>query len=196
MRVISGSKGGLKLFMHDGYDTRPTSDRVKEGVFSSISSYVYNAKVLDLFAGSGAIGIEALSRGAKEAFFVEKDQKAIKTLQRNIEHAGFEKESHILVGDSIQLIKKLANFAPYDIIYMDPPYHENYYESALTLLEKYDILSKNGIMVLESEKKTSLSCNEKFYSIKKTKTYGDTRITYVVLQRDDQEEYDGNFRFN
>ena len=122
MRIISGLKRGLKLKSLEGSDTRPTLDSVKEAIFSMLFDSVRDAKVLDLFAGSGALGLEALSRGAKEAVFVDANPKACSIIKANIESAKMENASAIVRSDAMEYLKKTkAEKQKFDLIFLDPP---------------------------------------------------------------------------
>lgn len=179
MRIIAGRCRGLKLSTLPGLHTRPTADRVKEAVFSSLQADLPGAVMLDLFAGSGSIGLEALSRGAKEVYFIENDQAAYKVIQKNITMTPFAAQCHIVLSDAINALKELSERVIFDMIYIDPPYHSDLYEPVLKMLETQDILADQGIIVLESAKSSSFSINDKVFLQYKTKIYGDACITYL-----------------
>lgn len=180
MRIIAGSRRGMLLSMHKGMTTRPTGDRVREAVFSSLQDRLSGTRFLDLFAGSGAIGLEALSRGARECVFVDRDRQALKTLKKNIGTTDFGHQSRVLGMDFHQALRTLAPEAPFDLVYIDPPYTKEYYAESLTLIEKYDIISDNGILVCESGKGPSLKdAVPAGFVVLKEKYYGDTTVTYL-----------------
>ena len=178
MRVISGSARGLKLVTPEGEKTRPTLDRVKEAVFSMLLPYMNGAKVLDLFAGSGALGIEALSRGADKSFFVENSNEAISCIYANIKAAKFEISSVVKKIDAIEFLKNCNE--KFDIIFLDPPYAGGLYETVLDLICDNDILTKDGVIVVEqdlgAEKLDNLG---KRFEISKEKKYGRVGITVL-----------------
>ena len=152
MRVISGVARGTKLNSIDSTDTRPTLDRVKEALFNIIQNIIDDSIVLDLFAGSGAIGIECISRGAKKAFFCEKSHIAAQMINQNLKKTKFENKSEIFEKDFrkclIELSKKNIKF---DIIFIDPPYKENLAVDAVKQIISLDLLEKNGIIIIETD---------------------------------------------
>ena len=148
MRVVAGMARGTRLSAPKGVEIRPTSDRVKEAVFNSLHSRsaIVEAEVLDLFAGSGALGIEALSRGAKKAIFVDKSFESLELVKKNLKKTGFEKNSEIVKGDSLDWLQKSSE-SP-DLVLLDPPYDfENWTELLDALLKK-----EPGITVIESNR--------------------------------------------
>jgi len=149
MRVISGSARGKALLPVPGMATRPTTDRVKENIFNIIQSHVRDAKVLDLFAGTGQMGIEALSRGAAHCDFVDHDRSALAVLRKNISAARVADRAQVHASDFYLFLKRHAG-AGYDLIFLDPPYGGQLLNDALFAAERFDILSRNGIMVCES----------------------------------------------
>lgn len=179
MRVISGKVRGLKLISPPGEDTRPTLDRVKEAVFSMISPFLMDAKVLDLFSGSGALGIESLSRGALNAVFVDNSNISIKCIRSNIEAAKFDNVSTILQKDSAAFLNENKN--SYDIIFLDPPYLKNMYTKTLEEILKNNALSQDGIIVLEYDHTSVSVLIPDGFTVIKEKKYG--RVGVMVLKR-------------
>ena len=152
MRVISGNARGKKLVSLEGVNTRPTLDRVKESLFSILQFDIANKNVLDLFAGSGAIGIEAISRGAASATFCDHSNDAIKVIKTNVLNTHSQEKSTILNKDYIQALKYLAkNNIQFDIIYLDPPYKTNFADIAIGEIIKLNLLSKDGIIIVETD---------------------------------------------
>lgn len=149
MRVITGSARGKKLKSPDGMNTRPTTDRVKESVFNIIQSYLPAEKVLDLFAGSGAMGIEALSRGSRYAVFADTDSAAINVIKQNLEGCRFSEKAQVLKLDAEEYLSRCQE--KFDIIFLDPPYNCGYLNKVIKKLLSLDILTENGIIVAESE---------------------------------------------
>ena len=147
MRVISGKSRGVRLKTPAGMETRPTADRVKEAMFSILQFELPGTKVLDLFGGTGQLGIEAISRGAKEAVFVDQSANACKLIQENLKLAHMEKEGKVIRGDYLTFLKNTKE--KFDIILLDPPYAEVFLENALNLITEIDILQTNGIIVAE-----------------------------------------------
>ena len=175
MRVIAGSRKGLKLQAPKGDNTRPTEDRIKENIFNLMGQDFYNAQVLDLFAGSGAIGIEFLSRGAEKVYFVDTSRESIEVIKENIKKAHFEEESVVLKSNAKSALKKLSD-QKFDYIYLDPPYKnkELYISSIETILE-YDILNKNGYIVIEQVKDLDIDF-AKYLNNVKFKNYGSKSV--------------------
>ena len=147
MRVISGTLRGLKLKSPEGLGTRPTLDRVKEALFSMLFSRTADACVLDLFAGSGALGIEALSRGAAHCTFVDKGREPIAVIQENLKKTRLEDRAEIVQADYSSYLKTCR--AQFDLILLDPPYAEIFLETALKIISEIDILTNSGIIVCE-----------------------------------------------
>lgn len=180
MRIISGIRKGLKLKSPDGEGTRPTTDRVKESVFNIIQSYIPAGRVLDLFAGSGAMGIEALSRHSGFCVFVEKNRTAFNLIKHNLELSGFDKTSSLVLSDAIAYLKTVE--VPFDVIFLDPPYNKGLLSPVLEITATRNLLASNGIIVVETEKGGETFENPFFKTIRQT-AYGKTVIT--VLTRGD-----------
>jgi len=149
MRVISGSARGCKLTPVPGMNTRPTTDRVKESIFSIIQMQVRGARVLDLFAGTGQMGVEALSRGAARCDFVDHDKTALATLRRNIAAARVDSRAYVTAGESTAFLRRCRPQSM-DLIFLDPPYGGKILNQALSDIETFDILSPSGIILCES----------------------------------------------
>ena len=150
MRVISGQARGIKLVTVDGLETRPTTDRVKEAIFSMIQHSIYDVKALDLFSGSGALGIELLSRGGNFVDFVELNKAAITCINENLTKTKlgeFAKVHQATVENA--LLKLNQSGAKYDVVFMDPPYHKGHIKSTIDGIINYKLLNINGIIVLE-----------------------------------------------
>lgn len=174
MKVISGKYKGRKIEGFDIEGTRPTMDRVKESLFATIQNYVKESVVLDLFSGSGNLGIEALSEGASYAYLVDKNIKCIKTINKNINNIGIENVKVLNMDYKLalkQINKKL------DLIFLDPPYKTSLIEDSLKLIDEYDLLSDDGLIVCESDDVDKIIYSNKYESIKE-KRYGDK---YIVL---------------
>lgn len=180
MRIVAGRHRGLTLKAPSGTGTRPTADRVREAIFSSIQMRLPGARVLDAFAGTGAMGLEALSRGAREAVFCEQSSAAVKVLRSNIERADEGGQSILLRGDLVNLLASGRVQGPFDIIFLDPPYRAGLYEVVLDRINDGHFLAKDGLIVAESAKKALFSVNDKVFLVYKRKSYGDTTITYLI----------------
>ena len=182
MRIITGSAKGKKLIAPAGLDTRPTTDRVKEGLFSAIHFYLEGANVLDLFAGSGQLGLEALSRGAKKCTFVDNDARAIKAVKTNIANCGFEDVSRVVNISALAFLES-AN-EKFDIIFLDPPYESFSQMNILELAGK--VLSEDGMVVCENNDQTRLpDFTDEFKYCKKYR-YGKI-YTAVYKRKDDRD---------
>ena len=149
MRVISGKAKGTKLSSIESISTRPTLDRVKESLFNIISDKLREKIVLDLFAGSGALGIEAISRGAKKAYFCDNNIDAIKKINENLSKTHFESYAEVIYGDYKKCIKSIKD--KLDIIFIDPPYKDNLSVESVNVISEKGILNKDGIMIIETD---------------------------------------------
>ena len=152
MRIISGSARGAKLYTLEGMNTRPTLDRVKEPLFNILNFDLENAVVLDLFAGSGALGLEAISRGAKKAIFCEKNRNAIEIIEKNIEKTRFTNKSLLIKNDFEKGLTYINNQnIKVDIVFIDPPYKTDLAKKSVEKILDIDILNDNFIMVIETD---------------------------------------------
>lgn len=150
MRIITGSAKGKKLVSLEGEATRPTSERIKEAIFSSIQFDVEGRRVLDLFAGSGQMGLEALSRGASRATFIDLSREAMEIVKQNARLCGFFDESHFLVSDWRNYIRKASGREQYDLVFVDPPYAMECCADAANYLAEKELIIPGAIVVLES----------------------------------------------
>ncbi len=173
MRVITGSVKGRRLEAPDGLDTRPTGDRIKEAIFDIIQFEIEGRRVLDLFAGSGQLGIEALSRGAKEAVFVDKRAEAVAVIRRNLAHCKLDEASRVIAGDYRTALRSGVKF---DIVFLDPPYASGLLEEALGLISSFDIINDGGIIVCEIPSEKDLPELPAPYVKSKTYRYGKTSL--------------------
>ena len=148
MKVISGKYKGRILEGFDINGTRPTMDRVKESLFGTIQNYIPESIVLDLFSGSGNLGIEALSEGAKFAYLVDSNKKAITIINKNINNIGIT-DVEVINSDYKEALKRFK--IKFDLIFLDPPYNTNYIEESIELIKEYNLLNNNGIIVCESD---------------------------------------------
>lgn len=152
MRIISGTARGAKLYTLDGLHTRPTLDRVKEPLFNILNFKLDDAIVLDLFAGSGALGLEAISRGAYKSIFCENDRNAIKVIERNIEKTKFEKQSILIKSDFEEALKMLADDdLKVDVVFLDPPYKTDLISKALNKIIDLKVLNEDAVIVAETD---------------------------------------------
>lgn len=177
MRVISGSARGIKLDMIEGHDTRPTTDRVKEAVFSMLQTKIHGSRGLDLFAGSGALGVELLSRGATHVTFVEQSVKLLPIIKSNLERTKLIDLGKVLCQD---VYKALGTFdtAAFDIIMMDPPYLSGHVKACLDEIARLDLLAVDGILVIEHDiGDTEILNPPDYFESLKTKKYGKIGVT-------------------
>ncbi len=181
MRVITGSARGRKLKAPEGYDVRPTSDGVKEAIFSAIQFEIEGRTVLDLFAGSGQLGIEAISRGAKKAVFVDSSQTSIKLIKENVEHVGFEKQAEIINMPNTAFLRTTRE--TFDIALLDPPYDRKLIQKSLPALTS--IMSDEGVIVCEHEIECRLPEEVNGFVIVKSKKHGKTGLT--IYRKPSQE---------
>jgi len=182
LRVISGKARGTKLETLEGLDTRPTLDRVKEALFSKIQMYIYEADVLDLFSGSGALAIESISRGAKFAYSIDSSRKAIEIIKKNVQKTHFEDKIKILNKDYKKALEEVKN-KKFDIVFLDPPYKTDFGIDAIKIIIENDILNEDGIIIFETDKeeKEYIDTLEECTSIIDLRQYG--RVTLVFLGR-------------
>ena len=179
MRVVSGSARGSKLQPVPGMNTRPTTDRVKENVFNLIQDHVRDADVLDLFAGTGQLGIEALSRGAAHCDFIEHNGTAYNVVSKNVQTARVQDRASLHRVEARDFLAKAAA-KKYSLIFLDPPYGGTILENALSGIERFDILSANGIIICESAVEDRFAHG---FEVIRERRYGATMIT--VLRRQD-----------
>jgi 16S rRNA (guanine(966)-N(2))-methyltransferase RsmD len=171
MRVISGKYKGKKLVGYDSVETRPTMDRIKESLFGMIQGYIKDAKVLDVFAGTGSLGIEALSNGAESCIFIDNGNEIIKALEKNLEDIP---NSNIINKDYKQALKEIDT--KFDLIFIDPPYKNGILNNSLKLIDEYQLLSEKGIIVCETDIDEIIVINDNLKIVKK-KVYGNKKIT-------------------
>ena len=172
MRVITGSARGISLKTPSGMSTRPTADRVKEALFSIIQFDIPAARVLDLFGGTGQLGIEALSRGAKQAVFVDAQESACRLIRENLSRTKLENQGRVVRSDYTVFLKTCKEH--YDIILLDPPYAEVFLENSLKMITEIDILQSGGIIVTERPVGKALDLDFAGYTRSRDYKYGNT----------------------
>lgn len=175
MRVIAGTARGVNLKTPDGMKTRPTTDRVKEAMFSIIHFDIPNASVLDLFGGTGQLGIECLSRGAKRAVFVDAAENACALIKENLRRTKLQSEASVIRSDYMTYLKRFRE--TFDIILLDPPYAEEYLEKALNYIAEIDILNSGGIIVTERPAEKVFPMTLEGYSRSKDYKYSQSVVT-------------------
>ena len=190
MRIISGTSKGRKLVTPKKYSLRPTSDRVKESLFNILASEIEGKVVLDLFAGTGNLGIEALSRGARKVIFVEKGRQALRLIQANLNQFGLEDRSEILPKDvnrAIGILKQRGEC--FDLILMDPPYEKGLIQRTLMKLNSHQIYHRDSILVIEHNRREPLPHILDGWNLIRQQKIGDTLLSFLTVQvRDDTPE--------
>ena len=179
MRVISGTVRGKRLKEPSNYEIRPTTDKVKESIFNIIQFDIEGRNVLDLFAGTGQLGIECLSRGAQTVTFVDKSKEAISIVKQNLKACGLE--GKVVQDDSIAYLSRGNKF---DIIILDPPYATNLLEKALEIINSVDILTEGGIIMCESAREKAMPEMHEPYYRKKEYNYGKVKLTTYAKETD------------
>ena len=187
MRVIAGSARSLRLKTLEGMETRPTTDRIKETLFNMIGPSMYDCIFLDLFAGSGGIGIEALSRGAKEAVFVEKNPKAMECVKENLKFTHLDKKGTTLTKDVMNALYQLEGEKVFDFVFMDPPYNMDLERRVLEYLSGSDLIYEDTVIIIEASLETDFSyLSQMGFSLIKEKRYKTNK--HVFVERAGKEE--------
>ena len=184
MRVITGSARGRRLKELEGMETRPTTDRVKEGLFNVLQFEIEGRSVLDLFAGTGQLGIECLSRGAASAAFVDRRPDAIALIRENLKLCGLTDRARVTAGDSLEFLKSARE--KYDLIFLDPPYQTELLEAAMELIARRDLLKAHGMMAAEHPADRGLPALPATYRVGRTYRYG--KIAVTICHRDGEAE--------
>lgn len=185
MRVIAGTARSLPLKTVEGLDTRPTTDRVKETLFNMLNPQLPGCRFLDLFAGSGAIGIEALSRGASHAVFVENSEKAIACIRHNLTFTHLDSQGDVMMGDVLTVIGRLERQEekPFDVIFMDPPYDHQWEKKVLEQLVDTQLMDDYTLVIVEASLGTDFSWTKDLgLKIQKEKKYKTNK--HVWIRRD------------
>lgn len=181
MRIIAGSARGRTFDAPEGRSTRPTLDRVREAMFGMIQFDVQGANVLDLFAGSGALGLEALSRGAEHAVFCDIERSVCRLIGRNVSKLGFDERSEVFCSDALRLIDRLsAEGRRFSIVLLDPPYESGLYVPALTALASSGVLEEGCIILAEHSNKSAPDFSACPFETGKPRRYGDAAVTKLI----------------
>ncbi|OGP24814.1 MAG: 16S rRNA (guanine(966)-N(2))-methyltransferase RsmD [Deltaproteobacteria bacterium GWB2_42_7] len=184
MRIIGGTAKGRRLASFRTSSIRPTTDRVRESIFNILPLHFELMHVLDLFAGTGAMGLEALSRGAKSATFIDSDPQAVKVIKKNLELCGFTKKAVIITRDvkaSLNLLSKKRE--QFELIIIDPPYDTSLMGITLNLIGEKELLAKNGIVVAESSKRMVWDGEVKGIELFDRRKYGDTVVSFYRIMK-------------
>ncbi len=180
MRIITGKARGLKLTTPKNMDVRPTSDRVKESLFNIIGTKIVGTRVLDLFAGTGNLGLEAWSRGAEKVVFIDESQASLQLVRSNITKAKAEKETKVLKGNAVKVIADLvAKGERFDFIFCDPPYNKGLPAQIIEQVAKYDIVAPGGYLVVEHSQHEILPELPIKLEIIRSEKYGETLISFL-----------------
>lgn len=172
MRVITGTARGRKLKEPKGFNVRPTTDMVKESLFNIIQYEIEGRRVLDLFAGTGQLGIEALSRGAAEVVFVDQSVASVRLIKENLKHCGFDAKV-----EQMESLAYLERSDKFDLIFIDPPYDTGLIDATLQKIQKIDILTNGGIIVCESRREKCFPPLVEPYHLLSERNYGKIKIT-------------------
>jgi 16S rRNA (guanine966-N2)-methyltransferase len=173
VRIIAGERRGHTIFAPRGRETRPTSDRVRENVFNIVAAWVEGARVLDLYAGSGAMGLEALSRGAASALFVESDPEAVRAIERNLDKLRLTGARVVRLDSTTAVTQESGAGRKYDLVLVDPPYDMTNYDSLARYLPR--VLADDGLLVFESAARVEPKLAG--LAVRTTRKYGSTRVT-------------------
>lgn len=179
MRIIAGEAKGRRLKGCKGKKIRPTTDRVKETIFNLIRGMVSGAKVLDLFAGSGNLGLESLSRGARQVTFVDSSPRAVSVIKENIETLGFERRAAVKRDDVFRMISRLGKRREgFNLIFADPPYERGLAQKTIDHLSRSPVLEDGGAVVVEHSKREQIE--PKGFRVDKNRNFGDSLVTVLV----------------
>ncbi|MBR1931727.1 MAG: 16S rRNA (guanine(966)-N(2))-methyltransferase RsmD [Lachnospiraceae bacterium] len=181
MRVIAGTARSLPLKTAEGWDTRPTQDRIKETLFNMLQTYIPGAIFVDLFSGSGGIGIEAISRGAKRAYFIENAPKALACIEQNLAFTKFKEYGIVLKQDAVAALHSISE--PFvDVIFMDPPYGQEHEKRVLQTLRGMKYVTEDTLIVVEAALDTDFSYLEQYgYTLQKEKKYKTNKHMFITL---------------
>lgn len=190
VRIISGTAKGRRLYSVPGSGTRPITDRVKQALFNILGPSVIDSRWLDLFAGTGSVGIEALSRGARHVVFVDKAHQAIATLRRNLEMTGLRDRAEIVRGDAFRYLHQATPDAPFDYIYVAPPQYRDMWRQALVALDEKPLLTEKGLIIVQIHPKEWEPLPLQRLALCDQRRYGSTLLLFYERETEtpDQEE--------
>ena len=192
MRVIAGSAKGRRLFSAPGEGTRPITDRVKEALFSILGADIEEATFLDLFAGTGSVGIEALSRGAARAVFIEKAHKALEVVRRNLELTGLKAQAEVVRSDAFHYLRHVPAEAQFDYIYVAPPQYQDLWAEALLALDEHpSLLAPDGLVIVQIHPKEYRPVPLFHLVLVRERTYGSTALYFYALGDDSPVRAEG-----
>ncbi|MGN0482969.1 MAG: 16S rRNA (guanine(966)-N(2))-methyltransferase RsmD [Lachnospiraceae bacterium] len=180
MRIIAGKARSLPLKTIEGFDTRPTTDRIKETLFNIIQNQIPGATFLDLFSGSGAIGLEAISRGAHQAYFVENNKKAADCIAENIHFTKFDKQCTLMCMDVLAALKKLEGTVTFDVVFMDPPYQKLHEKNVIAYLKDSTLINEDTLIIVEASLDTTFEYLEEYgFEATKLKQYKTNQHVFI-----------------
>jgi len=183
MRVIAGIYKGRRLKTLEGLSVRPTSDRLRETIFNILTPRIEGARFADVCAGSGAIGVEALSRGARHVTFIESSLKAVRIISENLRSCGIRKDYRVINRDAIRALKNLASEkAQFDIIYFDPPYNSELYAPVMWVIAKHDLLAEDGVVIVEHRRQSPLQPNYDRLRPYRQLAQGESHLTFFGVE--------------
>lgn len=183
MRIITGSAKGMKLKAPSGLNTRPTTDRVKESLFNILGPKVQDAAVLDLFSGTGNLGLEALSRGAQYAVFVDNNLSSINTINENALRTRLKGKADIYRGDVLKILWRLKrDEKTFDIVFCDPPYNQGWVQQVLLFFDTNAMLNPCGLLILEHSRHDDLTIGLQTLEVSREERYGETVISFVTIR--------------
>ena len=188
MRVIAGSAKGRKLESVPGEAVRPITDRAKEALFSILGDYIRNARMLDLFGGTGSVGIEALSRGAEHVTFIERYKPALRAIGRNLQHTKLADRAYVVRGDAFKYLRR-QNIGPFDIIFVAPPQYKGMWLEALTIIDaRPELLTPEGQVIVQIHPIEYEEPQLQNLAMFDTRTYGSVQLDFYALNVEDAEE--------
>lgn len=188
VRVIAGSAKGRQLYSVPGEGTRPISDRVKESLFGILSVDVEDSRWLDLFAGTGSVGIEALSRGARHVVFVDRAHQAVATVRRNLALTGLAERAQVIRGDALRYVRQAVPDAPFHYIYVAPPQYREIWAEALMALDERPLLTPDGIVIVQIHPKEFGPVALQRLELASERRYGSTLLLFYQLTESAAEE--------
>ena len=185
MRIITGRARGLQLNTPKNFDVRPTADRVKESVFSIIGSKIIGTQVLDLFAGTGNLGLESWSRGAEAITFIDQSNESLRLVQNNIAKCRAEKDCTVIKGNAVNIIERLYKQGKlFDFVFCDPPYNKGWIEKIVNALNTYPILNHGGYLVVERAVHEVVENLPAAFELVRSEKYGETIVDFIYYNRE------------
>lgn len=189
MRIIAGSARGRQIIAPKGQATRPTLDRVKESLFGILQFSLPGSRVLDLYAGSGNLGLEALSRGASYAVFNDHSRECCEIIRKNIDGLGFSAQAFVMQSEALSALERLNGIEPFDVVFLDPPYRAGA-QQALTALFMKGLIANGGQVVVEHAWEEPPAAIEALFSCVDTRKYGDTGLSFFMAHTGGKEDPD------